>query len=103
MSRITTTSILPPFCRYWYDSFLLDPLLGLKIKMENKIIPLSIKKIRPQDVGKRREFDKLMEQYLEVYGRKKNEETEYKAKIEEATKKRPSFSNTGSTMRFERF
>ena len=103
MPIITTSACLPPLISFGFSTYLLDPLFGMKVRVEETIIPLSLKKIRSQDVGKRKEFDKLLKEYQEVYGRKKNEEAEYKAKIKEAAEKRPRFPNAGSTMRFKRF
>lgn len=82
-----TTTILPPPIKQFFDPMLLDPLQGIKLTVENKIINLAKKKIRPQDVGKKREFERLLKQFYETYERKKIEETQYKEKIKKADKR----------------
>lgn len=98
---IQTITILPPQITTQFDEMLLDPLYGLWKRFEDKIKPL-YRKIRSQDVGKRKEFDKLTKEFEELYERKKIEKADYEAKIKNA-KKRPSIQNTGRTMRFTRF
>jgi hypothetical protein len=98
---IQTITILPSQIRTRFDEMLLDPLYGLWKRFEDKIKPLR-RKIRFQDVGKRRDFDKLTREFEDLYERKKIEEEEYKAKIKNA-KKRPDIPVTGSTARFTRF
>ena len=100
---IKTISILAPPIRFDLDPFLLDPLLGMKRRLDNELIPRSKKKIREQDGGKRREFDKLLKEFEEVYERKKDEEVVYKARIKKAIEKRPHISATGRTVQFKRF
>ncbi len=101
MTVITTLNALPPFILQHFNSYLLDPLLAMKMNVENKIIPLSKRKIREKDTGKKKEFEKLLKEYQETYERKKIEEEEYKTKIENA-KKRPSIHLTAGTTRFTR-
>lgn len=100
---ITTITNLPPPIIQHFNRFLLDFLLGLLMMVGEKIIPLSVKKIRPQDVGKRREFDLLHKEFTEVYERKKAEEAEYKSKVKKASEKVPRLPNSSGTMRFKRF
>jgi hypothetical protein len=99
---MNTIGNLPPILRERFNIYMLDPLLGMMKYIENEVIPLSIKKIRPQDIGKRRKFDELLKEFREVYERKKTEEANYDAKVKEEIKKRPSFSNTGRTFIFKR-
>ncbi len=70
--------------------------------MQEKIIPKSDKKIRPQDTKRRRIFGALLKEFYEEYERKKKEEDDYKAKVK-AAKKRPHFPDTGRTCSFKRF
>lgn len=97
-----TTTILPPPIKQFFDPMLLDPLQGIKLTVENKIISLAKKKIRPQDRGKKREFERLLKQFYETYERKKIEETQYKEKIKAASK-RPDFATASKTETFRKF
>ncbi len=100
---MTTTIITkPPPILSNFDPYLLDPLFGLKMMVEKKIIPLFHLKIRDQDLGKKKEFYKLLEMFQEEYERKKVEEEEYKTKIKNA-KKRSPLPATRGTIRFTRF
>jgi len=100
---VTTKTIIPPEIRQYFERKLL--LLGtleyymMKLKW---IIKLSEKKIRPQDIGKKRKFDALLKEFYEVYESKQNEETIYEAARKEKSKERPCIQNAGATMRFKR-
>ncbi|HEX4374902.1 MAG TPA: hypothetical protein VHZ50_16475 [Puia sp.] len=100
--KTTTISLPPPLITKYFDPYLLDRLLGMYKKVQNRIIPLSKKKIRDQDVGKKKEFMSFLEKFYEEYERKKIEEAEYKEKIKNY-KKRSSLPNTAETFRFKRF
>lgn len=104
MTVETIVNMCPPTLLHQsFDPDMLLDFLGRAIKRLNKhIIPLSHKKIRAQDVGKRKQFDKLCTLYLEEYGRKTIERERYKKEIEEAVQKRPRLSSAGGTMRFSR-
>lgn len=97
-----TTTILPPPILQHFNVYLLDYLAGILNDVNNNIVPLAIMKIRKQDIGKQREFNKLYNDFLETYERKKIEEAEYKAKIKEMVQKEPCISNSGKTARFTR-
>lgn len=100
---ITTASLPPPILQS-FNPYLLDNAIRRKKRiLDDRILPLSLKKIRPQDVGKQREFQKLLKEFEEVYGRKTIEKAEYDAKVKEAAQKRPSIPNSGATMRFKRY
>lgn len=92
----------PPPVLTNFNPYLLDPLMGIRHHVEKHLCRLYRKKIRPQDVGKRKEFDKLMKEFYEVYGRKKIEEEEYKTAIKNAPE-RPRISSSGGVMCFKRF
>lgn len=94
--------VLPPIANQHLNPALLGPSPGLKIYAEDKLIRLANKKIRSQDVGKRKEFDRLLIEYRKVYERKKIEEAEYKEAFEKAKKKRPCIPNTSKTAIFRR-
>jgi len=68
-----------------------------------KIKQIADKKIRKQDVGKRREFEKLEKQLAEAYERKKIEKVQHDKEVKEAIQKRPYLPNAGSTCKFTRF
>jgi hypothetical protein len=91
---ITTVSMLPPAI---LQSFLQDLLLTCiernKLYVEKKIARLQRRKIRPQDTGKKKEFQRLIKEYYKVYERKKAKEEKYKAKIKDSTKM-PSIPNS---------
>jgi predicted methyltransferase MtxX (methanogen marker protein 4) len=80
----------------------LETYLERKLRYKNELITFSKKKIRIQDVGRQRDFDRLLKEYEELYERKKTEEVEYNAACEEKAKKRPHISNTGGIIRFSR-
>lgn len=98
---ITFTSI-PVILKQFYDPYLLNPLYGMFRRVEDKIKPLSKKKIRIQDVGKSKEFEELLIKFQDTYERKKIEKEEYDTKIKNSTK-RSSIPTTGGTIRFTRF
>ena len=99
---VTTNVHLPPNIVQKYNPLLLmNYFQRVKWRVDNVILPLSSKKIRPEDVGKRREFDKLMKEFEEVYGRKEAEEADYKEKIKEKGK-RPCLPIAGATISFKR-
>lgn len=85
-----------------FNRHLLDPLYGFYMDVIEKLVPFANRKIRPQDVGKRREFDKLLKEYKETYERKKIEKANYEAEIKEKIKKVPRIPSTGETVRFKR-
>ena len=102
-NEITTiVSFPPPILQYFDPYLLLDYIERLLRRVQTIIIPKSAKKIRLQDVGKRRDFDKLLIEFHEVYERKTIEKAEYKAKIKEKAQKRPHIPNSGGVMRFKR-
>jgi hypothetical protein len=98
---MTITTQLPPPILQFFDPFLLDPFYGMLRRVQDIIIPLAKKKIRPQDVGKRKEFELLKIKFMETYERKKVEEEEYKTEIKNSAK-RPTIPLTGGTVRFRR-
>lgn len=97
-----TKTIIPSPLTQYLNPYMLDPLLGILAHVEKKIIPHAFKKIRPQDVGKQREFDKLKIKFMETYERKKAEEKEYNEKIKNAAK-RSSFPASSATVKFTKF
>ena len=99
---ITTISTLPPQITQQFNRWLLDQLGAILHHVKTVIIPLSNRKIRECDMGKRREFDKLLKEFYEVYESKQNEKTEYEAEIKEKTKKGSGFPVTGKTVRFKK-
>ncbi len=98
----TTISCLPPDILTSYDPYILDRLLGLKMHIKNYVEPLFLKKNRAQDAGKRKEFNKLLREFEEIYERKKIEEKEYHEKIKNSAK-RSCLPIAGPTCRFKRF
>lgn len=68
---INTVTNLPPQILQKFNRFMLDPLYGIIMHIKENIVPLADKKIRPQDIGRRKEFDRLLKQAEEIYERKK--------------------------------
>lgn len=98
-----TTSVAPPKIAFGFNPYLLETTLQrMQRRVNSKILPLSLKKIRLQDIGKRKQFDGLLAKFKETYERKTAEEADYKAKIAEKIKERPCISASGGTMRFRR-
>lgn len=100
---ITTISCTPPpIVQNLNRKLLMSCLERINWDIQNTLIPKANKKIRTQDIGKKRKFDNLLAEFKEVYERKKIEEAEYKTKIKEKIEKRSNFSNTGQTCIFKR-
>lgn len=101
--KTTTISINPPeiLCAFSPD-LLMSPLYRNKKYVETKIARLQHRKIRLQDSGKRKEFDKLIKEYYEEYERKKTQEEKYTAKIKDSPE-RPCVQNSSATIRFKRY
>lgn len=102
MCEMENTISIPPPNLPLFDRYLLDPLLGMFMRVENKIKPLEKKKVRDIDIGKKREFLFLIKKFNEEYERKKIEKAQYDQKIKDAPK-RSIISNASSTCRFTRF
>jgi len=101
-SVITTTChTAPPILQSFDKNLLMDYFQRKEDQFQNKILPLAKKKIRIKDVGRAREFKKLINMYNELYERKKKERSDYKAAFEKKAKERPCLS-TSKTMRFFR-
>lgn len=92
---------IPEILQHFNPDWLLPYPDGLKRKVETKFLPLAKKKIRSQDTGKHREFEKLKLKFMEAYERKKTEEKKYFEKIKNSTK-RSCLPDAGGTMRFRR-
>ena len=99
---INTILSLPPPIKTHFSTYLLDPFYDLWRRFEDEIKPRANQKIRPQDVGKRKEFEKLTKDFIEIYECKKDEKAQYDEKVKNATK-RSSLPFTGSVARFKRF
>lgn len=97
----TTTNTTPRIEQRFNPDLLLDALGHIERK-SNKIITLSIKKIREKDVGKKKEFEKLLKEFKEIYERKKIKKAEYDATIKNLVAKRPCIPNAGGTVYFRR-
>ena len=70
MSEILNVTTLPPPITIPFNRWLLDPVLGCfhdAFALKQK----ANKKIRPQDVGRRREFDKLLKDVEQMHERYK--------------------------------
>lgn len=94
---------LPAMIRQNFDPLLwLDDIERYRWIVDNKIVPKRNKQIRSQDVGRARDFKKLLEEFEEIYERKKIEKAEYDAKIQKA-KKRRDLSITSGTCQFKRY
>lgn len=96
-------NITPPPIIQKFNKYMLDPMLEIKDYVENVIIAKAKKKIRERDIGKKRQFDKLLFDFMETYERKKVEKDEYDEKIKEKTKEMRCISIRGSTTCFTRF
>ena len=82
---------------------LLDPWERIIKRVITKTIPLSGRKIREQDTGKRQVFDVLLKEFHEVHERKKAEKVEYESKKKEAFEKRPRLPTSSGTVKFRRY
>ena len=92
-----------PIIKQMFDPDLLLDFLGRSLKRLNtKIFPLSEKKIRPQDIGKRRDFDRMKIEFEELYVRKKAAQEKYDKESKELSEKRPRLSAKGGTCMFKR-
>jgi len=95
------TNSIPPLIKTKFDKYLLlSQTERCKHIVEEIITPLSLKKIRLIDVGKKREFEKLLYEFMELYERKKNEEEIENKKTKE---KMSHFPIKGTTCTFKRF
>lgn len=102
-TMITTVVNLPPLIIQHYNEYFLRDLPDrLMLRVEEQIKILAVKKIRAQDIGKKRDFDNLLKQFYEVYERKKIEKAIYDAEIKEKREKVPRISATEGTMHFRR-
>lgn len=101
-SFTTKINISPLILGYFNSDMLLDFLARSYKRFSQNVCRLQRKKIRPQDVGKRKEFDHLAKLYCEEYERKKIEKEKWETETKELAKKRSSFSNASSTCRFKR-
>lgn len=99
---ITTTTLPPKINTYFDPDLLMDYLQRMEKRVKNKIITLANKKIRVQDIGKKKEFIKLSIEFEEVYGRKNDEKEKFKKEIKEKIENMPNISNSSSTFRFKR-
>lgn len=98
----TITNVPPQIITHLSNILLLSYPEHVLFILKNKIIPNAKKKIRSCDHGKQREFDKLLNEFREVYVRKKIEEDEYKEKTKAAIEKRSCMPNSSQTVRFKR-
>jgi len=98
----TVVSLPPSILQSFNANLLMSFLERIEKYVIDKIIPKAKKKIRPQDTGKQRAFDKLYKEYQEVYERKKNEEIDYRTARQEKIKKRSNFYASGQTCKFTR-
>ena len=101
MRMSITVSVLPPQIKQTFNKNLLMTYIErIKYDLETKIIPLSNKKIRPQDVGKRKQFESLKNKFMDTYERKKIAQLEYDAEKKKKAEEMPSFSTTETTRIF---
>lgn len=99
---IETTTTYTPMIRQTFDPYLLMNTLQRMNKLLNdKIIPLAEKKLRNLH-GKKREFENLMKEWEEVYGRKTVEEADYQEDYKKKIAERPSISIASGTIRLKR-
>ncbi len=102
--KIKTISIILPTINQNYNKNLLSTPLPSRLDYyhhaREKIIELSKKKIRIQDIGKKRELEKLLKEFEEEYERKKIEKENYEREVKESKEKMPPCS---ATMCFKRF
>lgn len=98
-------TIIPPQILQYYNSALLST--PYRVTPETfksrlpKIVLKACMKYNLKCPGKKKEFNKLLSEFLEVYERKKIEDEEYQAKKQDQ-EKRSSLSATGNTIIFKR-
>lgn len=99
-----TITNLPPKILQSFSSLLLlyGTIKYYSYVFEHVIIPLSNKKIRFQDVGKKREFEELKKEFMDLYGSKEKEETDFDAETKKMVEERPHLSSTGIICKFRR-
>lgn len=103
MSFTTTKRITPPSIKQYFSPLLLLSRLQIEYNRFVLLQEKAKKKIRPQDIGKKRDWDLLLTQYQQIYNEKSKEEAEFNSKKKEELKKRPYLPNTGVIATFERF
>jgi hypothetical protein len=96
-----TVSALPPEIKQSYNPFLLMTAMQRMHKDYLSIGAFAIKKLKDCP-GRKREFDKLADEWERVYGVKEIEEANYKAEVQEKNKKRSCIPTAGGTMVFKR-
>jgi len=106
MTKMTTSFVQPPNINLSFNQNLLkfgcfDKLQNLDYEL-SEIIKLANKKIRNQDVGKKREIERLLITHRGYHERAKIKKEIYEKAIENA-KKMSRLSNAGPFMRFKRF
>lgn len=97
--------ITPSIAQRYNPLLLYTALQRMWHDYENVILLKYIKKNRLQDVGKRREFEFLEQQFRIIHGRKVKEENEYQEKVKAARKERSCLPNAqaGKSCRFTRY
>lgn len=87
-----------------YNPLLLYTALERMHHDYKRITLRSHKKIRPQDVGKRREFQYNVLLFMDIYERKVKEEAEYQETVKASRKERSCLPNTavGKSCHFTR-
>lgn len=104
MKIITVSHVTPKIIQSFSPFLISTPIFGTVEYYDTrlkKILKLAEKKIRKQDIGKKREFDKLVKEYKEVYERTKIKEEELKEKNRNSPKE-SIMANTGKTCLFKR-
>ena len=97
-----TITILPPKIIHRFNKILLmNTLQRREYDVYEKIIPMSLKRLRGCP-GRQQEFDKLLAEFREIYERKTIEEAVYQAEIKKKAQERSRFPVTGGLMRFKR-
>lgn len=100
---LTTINNLPPQIKqYFSPNLLMSYLERMMNDVLTEILPQAKKKFRPQDIGRRREFNILLSEFYQLYERKKAEEKAFKDEIKAKIKDRPHISDSGGTITFKR-
>jgi hypothetical protein len=98
---IIKSNCLPTIKQYFNPNLLLSTLERLKYNVNNKILPLAMKKLQ-NCPGRQAEIDKLLDKFMSVYERKEIEEADYKAKNKKKIEERSCISISSRTMCFRR-
>lgn len=81
---------------------LMTTLQRFKWRLDNQIMPLAKKKIKPEHAGRKKDFYYTLFLFECEYERKTAEEANYKAENKKKIEERPCIPTTGGVIKFKR-